>query len=73
MAIMVLTLTMNLIPDPQRSKEEKLATGQTPSQYPLMICHMAKACREIHHHLTRIILPMDTSKTMLLNTSKTYL
>jgi hypothetical protein len=66
MAIMLLALITNLIPDPQRSEEEKLATGQTPSQYPLMICHTAKARREIHHHLGRITLPMDTIKTMLL-------
>jgi hypothetical protein len=31
-----------------------------------MTSHMAKAPREIHHHLIRITLPMDTSKTMLL-------
>jgi hypothetical protein len=31
-----------------------------------MTSHMAKAPREIHHHLARITLPMDTSKTMLL-------
>jgi hypothetical protein len=29
---------------------------------------MAKAPREIYHHLARITLPMDTSKTMLLPT-----
>jgi hypothetical protein len=63
---MVRALITNLISDPQKSKEEKLATGQMPSQYPPMISHMAKAPREIHHHLTRITLPMDTSKTMLL-------
>jgi hypothetical protein len=32
MATMVLALITNIIPDPQRPKEEKLATGQTPSQ-----------------------------------------
>jgi hypothetical protein len=63
MAIMVLALIMNLIPDPQRPKEEKLATGQTPSQYPPMIGHMAKASKEIPHHLTGITLLMDTTKT----------
>jgi hypothetical protein len=63
---MVRALITNLIPDPQKSKEEKLATGQMPSQYPPMTNHMAKARREIHRHLARITLPMDTSKTMLL-------
>jgi hypothetical protein len=65
---MVRTLITNLIPDPQKSKEEKLTIGQMPSQYPLMTNHMAKVPREIHHHLARITLPMDTSKTMLLPT-----
>jgi hypothetical protein len=59
-------LIMNLIPDPQKSEEEKLTTGQMPSQYPPMTSHTARARREIHHHLARITLPMDTSKTMLL-------
>jgi hypothetical protein len=59
---------MNLISDPQKSEEEKLATGQMPSQYPLMISHTARAHREIHHHLARTTLPMDTSKTTLLPT-----
>jgi hypothetical protein len=63
MAIMVLALITNLIPDPQRPEEEKLATGQTPSQYPLTIDHMAKANKGIHHHLTRTILHMDSTKT----------
>jgi hypothetical protein len=63
---MVRALIMNLILDPQKSEEEKLATGQMPSQYPPMTSHMARARREIHHHLTRITLSMDTSKTMLL-------
>jgi hypothetical protein len=63
---MVRDLTTNLIPDPQKSEEEKLATGQMPSQYPPMTNQMAKARREIHHHLTRTTPPMDTSKTMLL-------
>jgi hypothetical protein len=58
-AIMVLALIMNLIPDPQRPEEEKLATGQTPSQYPLMTDHMAKAWKGIHHRPTRTILLMD--------------
>jgi hypothetical protein len=35
----------NLIPDPQRPEEEKLITGQMPSQYPLMIGRMAKAIK----------------------------
>jgi hypothetical protein len=38
----------NQVPDPQRPEEEKLVTGQMPSQYPLMIGHMAKAIKEIH-------------------------
>jgi hypothetical protein len=59
-------LITNLISDPQKSKEEKLATGQMSSQYPPMTSHTAKARREIYHHLARIIRPMDTSKTMLL-------
>jgi hypothetical protein len=63
MAIMVLTLITNLIPDPQRPEEDKLATGQMPSQYPLMIGRMAKAIKEIRHRLTRTILLMDTTKT----------
>jgi hypothetical protein len=63
---MVHALITNLIPDPQKSEEEKLATGQMPSQYPPMTSHMARAHREIHHHLARITLPMDTSKTMRL-------
>jgi hypothetical protein len=60
---MVLALIMNLIPDPQRPEEEKLATGQMPSQYLLMIGHMAKANKEIHHRITRTILLMDATKT----------
>jgi hypothetical protein len=63
---MVCALITNLIPDPQKSEEEKLATGQMPSQYPPMTSHTARAHREVHHHLARITLPMDTSKTMLL-------
>jgi hypothetical protein len=66
MAIMVLVLMTNLIPDPQRSKEEKLVTRQTPSQYLPMIGHMVKANKEIPHHLIRITLPIDTIKTRLL-------
>jgi hypothetical protein len=54
---------MNLISDPQRPEEDKLVTGQMPSQYPLMIGCMAKAIKEIHHRLTRPILLMDTTKT----------
>jgi hypothetical protein len=63
---MVCALITNLIPDPQKSEEEKFATGQMPSQYPSMTSHTARARREIHHQLVRITLPMDTSKTMLL-------
>jgi hypothetical protein len=63
---MVNILTTNLIPDPQKSEEENLATGRTPSQYPPMTNHMAKARREIHSHPTKITLPTDTNKTMLL-------
>jgi hypothetical protein len=63
MAIMVLALITNLIPDPQRPEEEKLATGQTPSQYPPTIDHMAKASKGIHHRRTRTTLLMDTTKT----------
>jgi hypothetical protein len=62
MEIMVLALITNLILDPQRPEEEKLTTGQTPSQYPPTIDRMAKASKEIHHRLTRTILPMDTTK-----------
>jgi hypothetical protein len=62
-ATMVLTLITNLILDPQMSEEEKLATGQTSSQYPPMIGHIAKANKGIPHRLTRITLPMDTTKT----------
>jgi hypothetical protein len=62
---MVRALITNLISDPQKSEEEKLATGQMPSQYPPMTNQMAKARREIHRHLTRTTLLMDTSKTML--------
>jgi hypothetical protein len=60
---MVLALITNLIPDPQRPEEEKLTTGHTPSQYPLMTDHMAKASKGIHHRPTRTILLMDTTKT----------
>jgi hypothetical protein len=63
---MVRALITNLIPDPQKSEEEKLTTGQMPSQYPPMTSHTARAHREIHHHLARTTLPMDTSKTTLL-------
>jgi hypothetical protein len=63
---MVHALITNLIPDPQKSEEEKLTTGQMPSQYPPMTSRMARARREIHHHLARTTLPMDTSKTTLL-------
>jgi hypothetical protein len=60
---MVPALITNLTPDPQRPKEEKLVTGQMPSQYLPMISHMARAIEEIHHHLTRTTLLMDTTKT----------
>jgi hypothetical protein len=63
MAIMVPTLITNLTPDPQRPEEEKLVTGQMPSQYPPMISYMARAIKEIHRHPTRTILLMDTTKT----------
>jgi hypothetical protein len=63
---MVRALIKNLIPDPQKSEEEKLATGQVPSQYPPMTSHTARVRREIHHHLARTTLPMDISKTTLL-------
>jgi hypothetical protein len=60
---MVPALITNLIPDPQRPKEEKLVTGQMQSQYTPMISHMAKAIKEIHRHPTRTIRLMDTTKT----------
>jgi hypothetical protein len=63
---MMRVLTTNLIPDPQKSEEEKLTTGRMPSQYPPMTNHMAKARREIHRHPTKITLLTDTNKTMLL-------
>jgi hypothetical protein len=63
---MVRALITNLIPDPQKFEEEKLASGQMPSQYPPMTNQMARARREIHRHLTRTTLLMDTSKTTLL-------
>jgi hypothetical protein len=63
MAIMVPALIMNLTPDPQKSEEEKLVTGQTPSQYPPMISHMARAIKEIHRHPARTTLLTDTTKT----------
>jgi hypothetical protein len=63
---MMHVLITNLIPDPQKSKEEKLVIGRTPSQYPPMTNHMAKARRETHRHPTKITLLTDTNKTMLL-------
>jgi hypothetical protein len=64
---MVVVLTTNLIPDPRRSEEEKLAIGDTPSQYPPMTTnHMAKARREIHRHPARITWLTDTNKPLLL-------
>jgi hypothetical protein len=62
---MVCALTTNLIPDPQKSEEEKLITGRTPSQYPPMTNQMAKGHKEIHRHPTKITLLMDTNKIML--------
>jgi hypothetical protein len=62
---MVNVLTTNLIPDPQKSKEEKLATRDTPSRYPPMTNHMAKARRETHRHPARITPLMDTNRTMV--------
>jgi hypothetical protein len=67
MAMVVLDLIMNLVPDQQRSKGEKLAIGLTLSQYPPTICLMAKGHREIHHLLTRTTLRMaDIIQTTLL-------
>jgi hypothetical protein len=63
---MVHVLTTNLIPDPQRSEEEKLAISDTPSQYPPMTNHMAKAHRETHRHPARITQLTDTNKPLLL-------
>jgi hypothetical protein len=60
MAIMVHALITNLTPDPQKSEEEKLVIGQLPSQYPPMTSHLARAIKEIHRHLTRTTLLMDT-------------
>jgi hypothetical protein len=60
---MVPALITNLTPDPQKFEEEKLVTGQMPSQYPLMISHMARVIKEIHRHPTRTTLLMDTTKT----------
>jgi hypothetical protein len=57
---MVHALITNLTPDPQKSEEEKLAIGLMPSQYPPMTNHMARAIKEIHHHLTRTTLLTDT-------------
>jgi hypothetical protein len=68
MAIMVLVLIMNLIPYPRRSKEEKLVTRPTLSQYPPMIGHMGKANKEIPQRLARITLLTDTIRTKLLPT-----
>jgi hypothetical protein len=67
MAIMVLVLTTNLIPDLQRSEGEKLVTWPTLSQCPLMIAHTKKARRENPHHLARITQHMaDTIRMKLL-------
>jgi hypothetical protein len=60
---MVPALITNLTLDPQRPEEEKFVIGQMPSQYPPMISHMARAIKEIHQHLTRTTLLMDTTKT----------
>jgi hypothetical protein len=66
LATMANVLTTNLIPDPQKSEEEKLAIRDTPSQYPPMTNHMAKARREIHRHPARITLLTDTNRTLLI-------
>jgi hypothetical protein len=71
MATTVPALIMNLTPDPQKSEEEKLVTGQMPSQYPPMISHMARAIKEIHRHLTRTTLLMDTKTRPNLSISPT--
>jgi hypothetical protein len=60
---MVPALITNLTSDPQKSEEEKLVTGQMPSQYPPMISHMARAIKEIRRHPTRTTLLTDTTKT----------
>jgi hypothetical protein len=57
---MVHAVITNLTPDRQKSEEEKLATGQMPSQYPPMTSHMARAIKEIDRRLTRTTLLMDT-------------
>jgi hypothetical protein len=57
---MVHALITNLAPDPQKSEEERLATGQMPSQYPPITSHMARAIKETHRHLTRTTMLMDT-------------
>jgi hypothetical protein len=65
LATMANVLITNLIPDPQKSEEEKLAIGDTPSQYPPMTNHMAKVRRETHRHPARITLLTDTNRIML--------
>jgi hypothetical protein len=67
MAMVVLDLIMNLVPDPWRSRGEKLITGPTLFQYPLMTSHTAKGHREIYHLLTRTTLcTTNTIRTKLL-------
>jgi hypothetical protein len=70
---MVHALIMNLTPDLQKSKEEKLATRQMSSQYPPMTSHMARAIKEIHRRLTRTTLLMDTKTRPNLAISPTCL
>jgi hypothetical protein len=68
---MVPALITNLTLDPQKSEEKKLVTGQTPSQYPPMISHMARAIKEIHRHPTGTTLLMDTKTRPNLTISPT--
>jgi hypothetical protein len=71
MAIIVHALITNLTLDPQKSEEEKLTIGQMPSQYPPMTSHMARVIKEIHRHLTRTTLLMDTKTRPNLTISPT--
>jgi hypothetical protein len=71
LAIMLRALTASLIPDLQKSEEEMLAIGQTPSQYPPMTNLMAKAHRGIHRHPARTTLLQDTKTMLLLATRPT--
>jgi hypothetical protein len=58
MAMVVLDLIMNLIPDQQRSEGENLVIGPMLFRYPPIISHTSKGRREIPHHLTRITMRM---------------